>query len=129
MIYSKHFAGGTKVNVFDEKMAEADMAEIINQDILYDHEFEGRKRKVAIRQLENGMCLAVTVPVSEINQSFYRLIFQIIVGGGCVIIVFVVVLLLGLSKKISNENKEKIIICICGFGFDFSNRKRCRLWF
>lgn len=90
VIYSKHFDDGTKINVFDENMVEADMAEIINQDILYDHEFEGRKRKVAFRQLENGMCLAVTVPLAEINQSFYRLIFQIIVGGGCVIFIFVV---------------------------------------
>lgn len=90
VIYSRHFNNGTKVNVFDKHMVGADMAEIINQDILYDHEFEGRKRKVAFRQLENGMCLAVTVPLSEINDSFYRLISQIIIGGGFVIVVFVV---------------------------------------
>jgi len=90
VIYSRHFDNGTKVNVFDEHMVEADMSEIINQDILYDHEFEGSRRKVAFRQLANGMCLAVTVPLAEINHSFYRLIFQIIVGGGCVIVIFVV---------------------------------------
>jgi len=91
VIYSRHFANGTKVNVFDEKLMEADWKEIINEDILFDHEFEGRKRKVAFRQLENGMCLAVTVPLAEMNQEFYNLIFQIIVCGVGIVAFFVVV--------------------------------------
>lgn len=91
VIYSRHFHNGTSVNVFDKKMEEADWAEVIDKNVLYDHEFEGRQRKVAFRRLANGMCLAVTVPESEINSAFYRLIVQIIVGGGFVIILFVTV--------------------------------------
>ena len=43
-----------------------------------EYEFEGKKRKIAVKPLSNDMCLAVTVLDSEINGSLNSLIAIIV---------------------------------------------------
>ncbi len=48
---------------------------------LFSYQWKGENRKLAFRSLANGMRLAITAPVSEIDAAKNRLILQITIAG------------------------------------------------
>ncbi len=89
ILHSRHYESGMSVREFSEELAKDDIATITGMENLYDHSLHGEEKKVAFRTLSNGMCLAVTVPVSEINSEKDALLTQMIVIVGVMVIVFI----------------------------------------
>lgn len=89
IVYSRHFAPGTVVRELSDSLLAAGNDDLLSMDTLYDHELDGEEKKVVFRSLENGMKLAVTVPVSEIDRTKNRLIIQIIIMACFIMLVFV----------------------------------------
>ncbi|MGN0342751.1 MAG: diguanylate cyclase domain-containing protein [Roseburia sp.] len=79
--------------------------EPISMGTILDHEIEGEEKKVVFQSLENGMKLAVTVPVSEIDATKNRLVMQMTGMALAVILVFVVVAL-AIAKTIVRPLRE-----------------------
>lgn len=60
---------------------------------------------MAFRSLENGMCLAITAPVSEIDEAKNQLILQIVIAGLLISIVAVLLTIL-LTRRIIRPLRE-----------------------
>lgn len=99
IVHSVHYAPGTVVKDLSESLAEAEASELVSMDTVFNHELDGIRKKIVFQQLDNGMILAVTVPVSEIDATKNRLIMQMV---GLAFFVMLLFVLLGLviSKNI-----------------------------
>lgn len=84
--YSKHLPKGDKVEVLMDAAPEG-TADI--EKGVYHHIHNGIKRQLVFRQLENDMCLAVTVPVYEVEKSTTELIVQVVGLAMMIVLVFV----------------------------------------
>ena len=62
-----------------------------NVDKVYDYTLNGKKKRLALRPLNNGMCLAVTAPVSEIDAGKIQLIHQIVFAVIVIALVFIII--------------------------------------
>lgn len=60
-------------------------------DKLYDYNWNGENKRLALRPLNNGMCLAVTAPVSEIDAGMNRLVQQILISVTMIVMIFILV--------------------------------------
>ena len=96
VVYSKEEKKGTLIQELSQSLAEADDKSLTRVDTLYKYTANGVKRKVAFQKLENGMVLAVTAPVSEIDRNKYSLVWKILV-----IEIFMALLFLFLAWVIS----------------------------
>lgn len=72
---------------------------------LFTYEYKGLEKKMAFRSLSNGMRLAVTAPVSEIDNEKNRLITQIMVSVVLILIISVALTVL-LTRHIIKPLKE-----------------------
>lgn len=75
---------------------------------LVSYRFENVAKKMAHRELQNGMRLVLTAPVSEINASENRLILQILVSTILAVAISVIVSLLivrGIVKPLEELNR------------------------
>ncbi len=89
IIYSSEYSDETSVKEFSEIISSARHEIGTDADKLYDYTFEGVKKKAAFRTLQNGMCMAVTAPVSEINRKGNQLAIQIVIVELILIAVFI----------------------------------------
>ena len=89
IVYHKDGAELSVRELSVELGSEADGA-ITGSDKLYDYNWNGSEKRLVLRSLNNGMCLAVTAPVSEIDSGKNCLINQIaffILGMAAIFIV------------------------------------------
>ncbi len=86
--YSKHLPKGDKVEILMDAVPEG-TADI--EKVVYYHIHNGIKRRLVFRRLENDMCLAVTVPVYEVEKSTTELIVQVVGLAMMIVLVFVLV--------------------------------------
>lgn len=105
IIHSKSHAKGTLVKELGESLEAKRNEDIINTDTVYTYTFEGIKKKAAFQKLENGMLLAVTAPVSEINRTQNKFIAQMLVIVSIAVIVFVFIAW-AIARTIVNPLKE-----------------------
>lgn len=89
IIYSSQCSDETSVKEFGESISSARYEIGTDADKLYGYTFEGVRKKAAFRMLQNGMCLAVTAPVSEINRTGNQLVIQIVVAELVLIAIFI----------------------------------------
>lgn len=73
IVHSKNHEKGTLVKELGESLEAGKNEDVINTDTVYSYTFAGIQKKAAFQTLKNGMCLAVTAPVSEINKPRERL--------------------------------------------------------
>ena len=124
IVHSAHYLPGTQIREFSEALATADADDITGMDILYEHTLDGEKKKVAFQALENGMCLAVTVPVSEIDSSKNVLVTQVLVSSFVISVVFIFITaaiaetiirplkeLNVAAKKVADGNLDVLLTC------------------
>ena len=74
VIHSVHYPRGPLIDDFYNADSNFKIENLFSEETLYEYEFEGKKRKIAVKPLSNDMCLAVTVLDSEINGSLNSLI-------------------------------------------------------
>ena len=84
---------GTELSVRDlsEELEGEDEVDITGADKLYDYNWNGKEKSLSLRPLNNGMCLAVTAPVHEIDSGKRWLINQIIFFVFGISVVFILV--------------------------------------
>lgn len=105
IVHSRHFQKGTLIKDLSKNLADAETDEITSMDTLNEYTMNGEEKRVAFRTLENGMCLAVTAPVSEIDSTKNQLILQIIVSS-CFIITAFILIAWAMAKTIVKPLKE-----------------------
>lgn len=105
IIHSKYLDKGTYIEELSDSLAHANKDDIVSKDTLYDYTVNGVKKKAAFRMLDNGMCLAVNVPVSELYSLSYKLIIQII-AIACVAVALFVGMAWGIARTIIKPLKE-----------------------
>lgn len=124
VIHSVHYPKGPLIDDFYNADSNFKIENLFSEETLYEYEFEGKKRKIAVKPLRNDMCLAVTVLDSEINGSLNSLI-AIIMWATIFISVFAIgvsfFLAYGITKplsdltraakEISNGNLDTAINC------------------
>ncbi|MGN0279519.1 MAG: diguanylate cyclase domain-containing protein [Lachnospiraceae bacterium] len=88
IVHSKNFESGISIDDLSESIAEADAEEITGMDAIYEYVIDGEKKRTVFQSLENGMYLAVTAPVSEIDSIKNDLIKRIVVRGFLICIFF-----------------------------------------
>lgn len=88
IVHSKNFKRGTSIGELSESIAQADAEELIDMDAIYEYVIDGEKKRTVFQSLENGMYLAVTAPVSEIDSIKNDLIKRIVVRGFLICIFF-----------------------------------------
>lgn len=84
---------GTELSVRDlsVELEGEDEVDITGADKLYDYNWNGNEKRLSLRPLNNGMCLAVTAPVHEIDSGKRWLINQIICFVFGISVVFILV--------------------------------------
>lgn len=105
IIHSKYLDKGTYIEELSENLAKAKKDDIVSKDTLYDYTIHGVKKKVALCALDNGMCLAVSAPVSELYSLSYKLIIQII-ATSCVAVVIFICVAWGIARTIIKPLRE-----------------------
>ena len=105
VIHSVHYPKGPLIDDFYNGDSKFNIENLFSEETLYEYEFEGKKRKIAVKPLNNDMCLAVTVLDSEINGSLNSLI-AIIMWATIFISVFAIgvsfFLAYGITKPLSD---------------------------
>lgn len=105
IIHSKNFKKGTSIDELSESIAEADAEELTGVDAIYEYVINGEEKRTVFQSLENGMYLAVTAPVSEIDSIKNDLIKRIVVRGFLICILFLF-LAWGIARTIIRPLKE-----------------------
>lgn len=124
ILHSEHYKEGMSIREFVDDLENEDAETIVSNGAIYEDVVDGTKMKLAFRRLSNGMCLAVTVPVAEIDATKNALITQVIIIGVASISVFsfsawmiaktIVRPLKDLNvaaKEIANGNLDVSLIC------------------
>ena len=124
ILHSEHYKEGMSIREFVDDLENEDAETIVSNDTIYEDVVDGTKMKLVFRRLSNGMCLAVTVPVAEIDATKNALITQVIIIGVASISVFsfsawmiaktIVRPLKDLNvaaKEIANGNLDVSLIC------------------
>lgn len=76
--------------------------EMKNGEHHLEYTYEGVKKHAYILELGNGMSVVVAVPISEVNETWYMLVIQVIVIGVVLIEVFVVISIF-FSRRITKQ--------------------------
>lgn len=89
--YSKEFEPGTNVAGFSGELDHIDMDELVQNDRVYELDFNGRNKTAAFTRLCNGKIMAVVAPNDEINADFNALVSRIIGLAFMTGLVFVII--------------------------------------
>lgn len=89
IIHSREYSDEAYIKEFSASIESAKDEIGRDADKLYKYTFEGIRKEAAFRTLQNGMCLAVTAPVSEINMEGNELVAQLILVEVVVISIFI----------------------------------------
>ena len=88
IVHSKNFERGTQISSLSDALDKALTSDMTQKNVLYEYTVNDVRKKVAFRELQNGMYLAVTAPVSEIDQTKNRLTAQIVAISILIIFIF-----------------------------------------
>lgn len=105
IVHSKNHEKGTLVKELGESLEAGKNEDVINTDTVYSYTFAGIQKKAAFQTLKNGMCLAVTAPVSEINKTQRKIMGQIVFTEFWAVIIFVCIAW-AIARTIVNPLKE-----------------------
>lgn len=81
IVFHKDIEAGISVLEFSESFDDAEKASLVSKELLFEYTFDGVAKKAAFCMLENGMCLGVTAPVTEIDRTKNELIALIVIIG------------------------------------------------
>ena len=107
VMYHREFEFGTELAHADGALRPvmAEMRSGTSGSSLYSYSWRGEDKRMAFRALSNGMRLAVTAPVSEIDATKYSLIQQISIALA-VIAIFSVVLTVVMTRRLIRPLRE-----------------------
>lgn len=124
VVHSLHYPKGPLIDNFYKANTNLNIESLFSEKELFEYEFEGKKRKIALHPLLNNMCLAVTVLDSEINEKINFLISMVALFTILIPIVIVVISiffargitkpladLTNVAKEISDGNLDVPIEC------------------
>lgn len=126
IIYHEDYPDGIKKEEFNEELK--DLKEVLKEaqetKDIYTYRWKHEKRMIVTQKIQNGMTLAITVPVSEVNAPQWELIWQSVVWVTMVMILSYLMCremvkgivrplkqLTEAAKKIANGNMEVTIEC------------------
>ena len=66
---------------------------LIDKEGIVNYTFEGQAKRAAWIQLRNGMRLNVSVPVSEINESWIKWVIEILIIFAFLLILFIIIII------------------------------------
>lgn len=96
----------------DEKNIHGKLRKVLNilvkkgtENGLVSYQFDGIKKKMTARQLENGMLFVITAPAKEINASSNRIIRLFLIST-IVIMCFSVLITIHVTRKMTRPLKE-----------------------
>lgn len=104
-IHSKENQDGALAQKYSTDLNDRTLKNIIRLNKLYDYTLNGIARKVTFSTLENGMCLAVTAPVSEIDSAKNMLVWKTLLIAATIMAIFVLITL-AIAKTIIKPLKE-----------------------
>lgn len=105
IIHHKNINSGVSILEFTESFKDAENASTVSEDKLFEYTFNGVEKQAAFEMLDNGMCLAITVPASEIDHSKNEMIIRVILIAVVMMVVFTIVAVC-VSRKIVKPLKE-----------------------
>lgn len=107
IMYHKFFEKSTHLPGVDENMRllSDEMRFGTSGSYLFSYKLNGQSKKMAFRNLDNGMKLAITAPLKEINSARNSLIAQIIVASA-LIVVFSLLLTIFVTRHLVRPLKE-----------------------
>lgn len=89
--YHKNIIKGQSVKELSQALNNKEISEFSETNSVYYYKFNGIEKKIVFRPLENGMLLAVTAPVSEIDEAEFKLVEKIIQFTILIALVFILV--------------------------------------
>lgn len=107
VMYHYEYGMGAAMGSLDESLIPvvAEMARQSSGDTLFSYAWKGDTKAMAFRTLNNGMCLAVTAPMKEINENRNDLILLISIAS-LVIVALSAALTLVLTRRLVRPLKE-----------------------
>lgn len=107
IMYHKFFEKNTYLPGVDENMRllSDEMRYGTSGSYLFSYKLNGQDKKMAFRDLDNGMKLAITAPLKEINSARNSLMAQIIVASA-VIVVLSLLLTIFVTRHLVRPLKE-----------------------
>lgn len=91
IVYHKDSTVTGSVRDLRESFSADENSVISDNNRLYEYTWNGSVKRLALRSLNNGMCLAVTAPVQEIDSVKIQLVHQIIFAAVIIALVFILV--------------------------------------
>lgn len=91
IVYHKDSTVTGSVRDLRESFFADENSVISDNNRLYEYTWNGSGKRLALRSLNNGMCLAVTAPVQEIDSVKIQLVHQIIFAAVIIALVFILV--------------------------------------
>ena len=89
--YHKNIIKGQSVKELSQALNNKEISEFSETNSVYYYEFNGIEKKIVFRPIENGMLLAVTAPVSEIDEAEFKLVERIIQFTILIALIFILV--------------------------------------
>lgn len=106
--YSKEFEPGTNVAGFSGELDHIDMDELVQNDRVYELDFNGRTKTAAFTRLCNGKIMAVVAPNDEINADFNALVSRIIglaLMTGLVFVIITIIIVRTIIRPLKELDK------------------------
>lgn len=106
--YSKEFEPGTNVAGFSGELDHIDMDELVQNDRVYELDFNGRNKTAAFTRLCNGKIMAVVAPNDEINADFNALVSRIIglaLMTGLVFVIITIIIVRTIIRPLKELDK------------------------
>lgn len=89
--YHKNIVKGQSIRELSSALKDMKTEELSESGNVYYYKFNGIEKKIVFRALENDMLLAVTAPVSEIDDMEIRLVNRIILFTILIALIFILV--------------------------------------
>lgn len=107
VVYHDNLAAGTSMAGADKSL-ETVVREMENEtsgSSLFEYDWKGQDKRMAFRSLSNGMRLAITAPVEEIDEEKNQLIFQSTFAGLLIAAISVILTIL-MTRRLIKPLKE-----------------------
>lgn len=97
ILYHRNLEEGTAFDTFRQRLTEAESTAGEETEEIYQYTWDGIKKVVSFRRLDNNMCIAVAAPKAEIDAATNRLIFRVGAAMTAIAVIFagIVVMIAG----------------------------------
>ena len=100
LVYHPH------IDVLDTEQTKARAPkELLTHELFVNYKYDGVKKQAVSIKLSNGMYFVVSVPISEINVLWHRLVNEILIASAIVLVVFIVLTII-VANKFTKPLKE-----------------------